>query len=423
MLDSAAKVFSIPVQCFAPGDSGFNKLVHYSKLGYAFAGSALVGMNTYALLTTCLSQLNVVDTTLPQWVLDMHNLSAQGLPNLHAIAQLAGRFLERFSSQLALTLGGGALCEIVLTGQCTVTGELQMFHIRTMAGSDGLTHEIVQYRERSCPDDFVLLLGNSRARIGEGIKGLRGRLERDCKNRQGLSLWWRAPLSNLCRELDAPGSPTIGGYPQLGIGSEGNFRLLSIASQNDGELENSYLGFSLTNEHRHIGPGCFLGTHGMLIDDLIEFVRNVPVADISNVLQHVSWNQERKPWQFEVYESNDKYGYRIYDDEGNLLVHQPPSRNSQALGMSKIEAEAEAKLALDLLPKPRPYTRRTLGWSFETFDGEYGVGYRLKNKKRSGSTIEQSYAPGLPGFASMTLHGARVFAYCLVQQGGFPGCL
>ncbi|HEY9795122.1 MAG TPA: hypothetical protein V6D30_05725 [Leptolyngbyaceae cyanobacterium] len=67
LIDNAAKVFTLPVVCRFPGEEGFfSKIAYYHTYGYCFAGSTLLGQNTFLALMPLLSNLVAVQPYTPQ---------------------------------------------------------------------------------------------------------------------------------------------------------------------------------------------------------------------------------------------------------------------------------------------------------------------------------------------------------------------
>lgn len=58
LLNSSAKIFSIPVIARHPGESGlFDTVYHVHSIGLAFCGSSLIGLNLSSSLSSIVSQL------------------------------------------------------------------------------------------------------------------------------------------------------------------------------------------------------------------------------------------------------------------------------------------------------------------------------------------------------------------------------
>lgn len=412
LLDSASKVFPLPVNCFSANSEGaFQKMVWTGSLGFAFAGSAIVGMNTYTSLMTCLQNLCVVPIDLPSHVRTAANLSALGLPALEDVARFAAELLRRYSTQAAFTSGPGALCEIAIVGLCPVSKELKMFHVKTIPRNGEITCVTTAYVESSTPDSFVLLLGDSKQRIEKDICELRRRIEATERTAQSILWWWRAPLGNLCREVTAPGSTSIGGYPQLGYGGLHPFRLLSIADAGPDGFKNSYLGLDLAQEYRQLSLGCIFGVNGMMVDDLMGFVNS---TDTGNS-RHSSWPEPPIPWSAEIYSEGGSFGVRFLDENGVAVVELLPGIRGGIAASAKSDVEKVAVAVLEKLPRPFPFMRRKRAWSYEVFSIEGRAGFRLRNAEDV--VIEEvSHLAGLPPSARMTEHGAKIFAECAIQR-------
>lgn len=243
LLESGAKIFSVPVLCFSPGESGFfDRPIYRTHLGLAYAGSSLVGLNLNAALTTCLSRLN----------------TQSGPPSLRSIAELTIRLLSVYVSQLAVSSGAGALCEIALVGFCPIEGELQIYYLRPSVEAVGIEYIIQAHGANSESNGFVLLLGTDKDRISR-------RIQEDRRNSNDL-IWWRVPKNVIRGEIHESENLRIGGHMQLGICSHAGFDIYSLCLPRrvgSPEAYLSYLGFDLDRDIGDIG-GCFVGIPGMV---------------------------------------------------------------------------------------------------------------------------------------------------------------
>ncbi len=239
LLESGAKIFSIPVICFAPGLSGFfDKQIYRSDIGLAYAGSSLVGLNLNAVLTTCLSRLNFIHQ----------------LPSLDDIVEFAGRLIRLYVSQLSVSSGAAALCEIAIVGFCTLEHKLKIYHLLPQSSDAGIVYKSEVYSDGQTLDNFVLLLGADKKRILSQIE-----TEREMYG-SGIA-WWRVPKRVIEAEISSPQHCSIGGHPQLGICNQLGFYVYSLCRPSPNQFL-SYLGFDVANDIGTIG-GCIVGMPGM----------------------------------------------------------------------------------------------------------------------------------------------------------------
>ena len=241
LLESGAKIFSVPITCFAPGESGFfDNPIYQTNIGLAYSGSALVGLNLNAALATCLSRLNYISS----------------LPSLSDIAAFAHRLINMYVSQLAISSGIGAACEIALVGFCPVESQFKIFHLYPETGDSGFFYVTDSYSDQAEINEFVLLLGADRERIARRIKEERGG--------QGIS-WWRTPKRVIDSEVSSPVHESIGGNAQLGICIQTGFDVYSLCrAREPGKAAAylNYLGFDVSHDIGEIG-GCHIGMPGM----------------------------------------------------------------------------------------------------------------------------------------------------------------
>ncbi|MFK0732024.1 MAG: hypothetical protein ACFKPT_16770 [Gloeotrichia echinulata GP01] len=67
LIDDAAKVFALPVVCRFPSEDGFfSKISYFHTYGYCFAGSTLLGQNTFLALMPLLSNLEATQPYTPK---------------------------------------------------------------------------------------------------------------------------------------------------------------------------------------------------------------------------------------------------------------------------------------------------------------------------------------------------------------------
>jgi hypothetical protein len=67
LIDDAVKIFALPIVCRSPGKEGFfSQISYFHTYGYCFAGSTLLGQNTFLALIPLLSNLVTVERYIPQ---------------------------------------------------------------------------------------------------------------------------------------------------------------------------------------------------------------------------------------------------------------------------------------------------------------------------------------------------------------------
>ncbi|MGD8174208.1 hypothetical protein ACQEXU_21405 [Vibrio sp. TRT 21S02] len=240
LLDSGAKVFSIPLLCKAPGTSGaFDQLVLESKVGLAFAGSSLIGLNVHAALSTIFSNLNV-----------LHQI-----PSMDELAEYVKMIAKSYIDTLAVMKQEGALCEFLFVGYCHLTKCYKICEIRPDFSSGMFELSLTMHDSETAKPEEFFILGDKKEQVMTAIEGYRSEQEFDS------ILWQRAPKIVLQKIIEEDRYPTIGGHLQLGICINRDFTpFSSLVGLQDAHL--SYLGFNVTGDASRIG-GSMVGIFGM----------------------------------------------------------------------------------------------------------------------------------------------------------------
>lgn len=243
LLESAAKIFSIPVRCYAPDSQGlFERCIYSTNISMAYAGSSLVGLNVYAALGACLARLNTIN---------------DAPPSLNDVAKFAREIMKAYISQLSVSAGSGALAELVLGGYCPIEEDFIFFHIKPVLTGNSWDCETFRYGNNDTPDEHVLLIGSDKDRIREAIVTMR-------EGKDGL-WWWRVPIDVVMKEIKESPNHKIGGHMQMGIGNQSGFELYSILDHSRaGPATMSYLGFNVFQDFNQIG-NCVVGMRSMSV--------------------------------------------------------------------------------------------------------------------------------------------------------------
>ena len=240
LLDSGAKIFSIPLLCKGPGPSGFfDQLILESKVGLAFAGSSLIGLNVHAALSTIFSNLNYV----------------QAVPSMDELAEYVRMIAKSYIDTLAVMRQEGALCEFLFVGYCHIANCYKICEIRPDFSSGTFELSLTIHDSNTSQPEEYYILGDKKAEIRNAIDNYR--LDKDS---EGI-LWRRAPKVVLQEIIQEERYQTIGGHLQLGICIGENFMpFSSLVGMQEAYL--SYLGFDVTGDAGRIG-GCMVGITGM----------------------------------------------------------------------------------------------------------------------------------------------------------------
>jgi hypothetical protein len=243
LIDDASKIFSLPVICRAQGKDGFFSEVYEAHTyGYCFAGSTLLGQNTYLTLQPLLGNL----------------VSPVGyIPSIADVAKYLLAYLRLTFDDVRERIGPASMVEVGLFGHCRKTGQLSMFHY--IPKLDGSVYRMTCESHENMQDKNFVYLGDQRPHMcakitaafaGEIIPG------------RPLS---RIPRHIIQDHIDDPNSPSIGGDLQLGVANRFGFCPFvlgkpRIMGQPAAYL--SYLGRELTPDIQYVGDA-LVGCPGM----------------------------------------------------------------------------------------------------------------------------------------------------------------
>lgn len=201
LTDHCAKIFSVPVVARPiPTETDFNPKIDYVRaMGFAYAGSALIGLNTAAVLTSTLSSLTRIGPFRPLCVREL--------------AELARKVFELIC--LDITTSASAMSsEAAFCGYCDVHAEYEMYHLTPELPPGGA----FQIKLARVPSDSVLQLGEKKAEILERVR------KRASPPTAGTTDWQRHPKHVIAEIIRSLEFDTIGGNLQLAMGGpEGVF--------------------------------------------------------------------------------------------------------------------------------------------------------------------------------------------------------
>lgn len=234
LLQDASKAFPLHVTCKSPDANGFfAETYHTHSYGYCFAGSTLLGQNTYLALAPLLSSL--ISPT-------------QYIPSLKEIADYVGRYIRSTFDEFKITAGPRALFEIAVFGYCPKTRVLSAYRFFLEKVNDvySVNCETHQYMK----DKDFIYLGDKKERLTAAISA--AFTETSLPGRPAS----RAPRYVIEDHIKDDSCPTIGGDIQLGIADAQGFRGLLLCKprfKGYQEAYFSYLGRELTDDLRQVG--------------------------------------------------------------------------------------------------------------------------------------------------------------------------
>ncbi|WP_345197071.1 hypothetical protein [Kistimonas scapharcae] len=243
LIDSGAKIFAVPLICKAPDESNFfGRTVLDTKIGLAYAGSSLVGLNIYAVLSTIFPNLVAIEGSRP--------------PSIEDLGSYAKMISKSYIQSLAQITPDSAPCELSIMGFCSSTGLYKICHIYPDFSSGSFDMSMTTYSNEDSKDDFVLLLGDRKSEIESLIKS-----KRDSITEKDIT-WYRAPQHVLNQLVSNNTYGSIGGYLQQGLCFGRDFTITSRLISNNGTFL-SHLGFDVTGDASRVGS-CIVGMPGMI---------------------------------------------------------------------------------------------------------------------------------------------------------------
>lgn len=230
LIGDAAKLFMLPVTCRVPGPEGFfSEICSNHSYGYAFAGSTLVGQNTYLALVPLLTNL-------------IHREPYS--PSLSEVGAYIANYLSATFDDLRVTMGRDAMFEVAIFGWCPVQQTLGLFKIRPVIRQDGMYGIESNYVDFS-NEQFVYLGDSSR----EVCPLIAAAIEAE-----GTTT--RAPKRIIAECIMSDDYPSIGGDIQVAVADRFGFKpymLYRPRTQPPGGVEFTYLGRVIEDGFRHLG--------------------------------------------------------------------------------------------------------------------------------------------------------------------------
>lgn len=190
--DKCAKIFALPVICRLIEPSA--GIIYERRVGFAYAGSALIGLNAAAAIGTLYSGLSTVPNVAP--------------PSMEQLAEMARSVFSSIARDVGATNPRSAEgAEATVCGYCPQHHRFEVYHLKPGRSPSGS----YQAEAVHVSSSDVLLLGESKSEMHRRIAAVRSRhLPHDIE-------WESAPLSVLEHAIRTCLSPSIGGSIQQGI--------------------------------------------------------------------------------------------------------------------------------------------------------------------------------------------------------------
>jgi hypothetical protein len=235
LINDASKIFGLPIICRSPDSSGFFTNVSFNHTyGYCFAGSTLMGQNTYLSLLPLLSNLVVEDSSNP--------------PSMAEVSEFVLKFSRRSFEEYRIRVGQPSLFEAALFGWCQSKQRLYIFHYFPKL-VNGVYSLICAQNEFKNLGDFIYL-GDEKAKMSKLIS--QGFLTKPVPGR---------PISRMPRyiiedQIEKSLFPSIGGDIQLAVSNIFGYQpylLCKPIERGKPDAYFSYLGRALTEDIRYVG--------------------------------------------------------------------------------------------------------------------------------------------------------------------------
>lgn len=244
--DSIVKLFSVPVVCRRPGDTGFFDTVYFNhSMGLAVAGNAILGLSLYATLVPLTTSLIGPDESAS--------------PSLRDLAELVARLHRELSRQIGVLAPQTVPTEVLVFGYCRRFNEDQIYRLSPDFGQGQERGFETQVSRADTSDAAAIVqLGSHKIEIASRIAEVRTREVRG-------TLWWRAPQHVLQSVIRSEEFPEIGGGLQLAWASSTGVSLITpLQVSASGTQAMSYSGFDLSEVIGPIGP-CQVGMTGLAV--------------------------------------------------------------------------------------------------------------------------------------------------------------
>jgi hypothetical protein len=234
LIGDAAKIFILPVICRSPGLQGFFSEEYFShSLGYCFAGSTLMGQNSYLAIAPLLSNLISVN---------------RYVPSMMDIAEFMMRHLERAYNQYKVQAAAFAAFEVCLFGWCHRENSLEVWHFFPKLRDGEM--RMTSTRHASMVFGDFIYLGSHKDHASRLLKEAFAQPSKPGAPSQ------RAPRRVVQNLIDDEAYPEIGGDQQLAIADQHGFQaytLLRPRALGSPEAFMSYLGIELSVENSSVG--------------------------------------------------------------------------------------------------------------------------------------------------------------------------
>jgi len=243
ILEGAAKILGLPLVCREPDQSGFFSKAYFEhSFGYCFAGSTLMGQNSYLSLVPLLSNL----------------VSANHyLPSMSDVANFALKYIRKTFDEYKERVGPSAMFEAAIFGWCHVNNQLEIWHFRPELQNDVYEMSLASHVDPQFKD--FLYLGDEKQEVERLLRNAFDEIAAPGRPPE------RSPRQVVDELIADRGRASIGGDQQLAIANQFGFQpytLLRPRVVGQPQAYMSYLGMELNHENNTVGQAV-VGGPGM----------------------------------------------------------------------------------------------------------------------------------------------------------------
>lgn len=230
-----SKVFEFLIQCTDLSAGPYNRPIYFRhSIGFAYAGSCLVGLNCNATLNTILLKLGS---------------GQKGIPDLKSISIMAAKVVDYYAKSIC---NANSQFEALIYGYCPTKKRLERYHIHK-----GEVENEYTFISTSLNSEEVFLLGDQKENIFKEIQ-----FEMDqIIDKQSID-YWRSPLKTLSKITTSSKYSSIGGGTQLNISdASGCEPYQAIRERSDSDMKFRNIDIHYDIDIR-VG-NCFIAINGM----------------------------------------------------------------------------------------------------------------------------------------------------------------
>lgn len=242
ILDCGAKIFKVPIIVKAPVKTFDRKIIWKQEIGVAFAGSSLIALNVYSIISYVLPHLLNIPGCCPR-------------VSIRDIAEYIGRVIKHMVCDYGYNTGTSAHCVLFVLGKCYKENKYKLFKIIPVydAHVDINVEDLDLYKNKA-----VYLIGDHTHEIEKSIQDA-------YRNNTYLN---QIPLKIVKKIIVDNCFETIGGGIQLGMARELEFHKLLVTGKNENQHDTLYyqnIDF-LSDDFRQIGS-CMIDGIGYQVFD------------------------------------------------------------------------------------------------------------------------------------------------------------